>query len=51
MEYQNSQPLLRRAAAGAQGPNLKQISRPQVTVPMPPMPGASAFDEKMQLDV
>jgi len=34
MEYQNGQPLLGRAPAGAHGPNLERISRRQVTVPV-----------------
>jgi len=33
MEYQNGQPLLGRAPAGAHGPQLERISRRQVTVP------------------
>src|SRR6056297_1081028 len=33
MEYQNGQPLLGRAPAGAHGPHLERISRRQVTVP------------------
>ncbi|MBC7286199.1 transglutaminase family protein, partial [Hoeflea sp.] len=33
MEYQNGQPLLGHAPAGAHGPNPKRISRPQGTVP------------------
>ena len=33
MEYQNGQPLLGRAPAGALGHHLKRISRRQVTVP------------------
>ena len=33
MEHQNGQPLLGHAPAGAHGPNLKRISRRQVTVP------------------
>jgi len=34
MEYQNGQPLLGHAPAGAHGPNPKRISRPQGTVPL-----------------
>jgi len=33
MEYQNGQPLLGHAPAGAHGPSPKRISRPQGTVP------------------
>ncbi|WP_203228088.1 hypothetical protein, partial [Roseovarius dicentrarchi] len=33
MEYQNGQPLLGRAPAGAHDPHLERISRRQVTVP------------------
>ena len=39
MEYQNGQPLLGRAPAGAHGPQLERISRRQVTVPVPKTAG------------
>ena len=34
MEYQNGQPLPGRAPAGAHGPHLERISRPEGTVPL-----------------